>query len=193
MIKAMLRPIFKRFWGLFVSMAFVSMLSIGLLCAFASAISNLRTSYSSYISSSQNVDAQVTTSFSSKSYLEGIKEVEGVKNVDMRLAIDTILEKNDGRKITSRLYSFNEETDVIFHRHVIKQIERTTEPNTYNVSVIRKFAENNNFDVGSTFKIGFFNIYVTCYVCEVIETPEGIYPRTNDYIWSDNQDFGYYN
>ena len=191
MIKAMLRPIFKRFWGLFVSMAFVSMLSIGLLISFASTISNLRATYRSYLSTSQNVDAQITTSFTLKTFLEDIKEVEGVKNVDKRLAIDTILEKNDGRKITSRIYSFNEETDVIFKRNIVKQIEKTNQPNTYNVSVVRKFAENNKFDVGSTFKMGFFNIYVNCYVNEIIETPEGIYPRTNDYIWSDNHDFGY--
>ena len=95
MIKAMLRPIFKRFWGLFVSMAFVSMLSIGLLISFASTISNLRATYRSYLSTSQNVDAQITTSFTLKTFLEDIKEVEGVKNVDKRLAIDTILEKND--------------------------------------------------------------------------------------------------
>jgi ABC-type antimicrobial peptide transport system permease subunit len=34
-------------------------------------------------------------------------------------------------------------------------------------------------------------MYANFYIAEIVETPEGIYPRANNYIWSDNHDFGY--
>ena len=36
-----------------------------------------------------------------------------------------------------------------------------------------------------------FKTYVNLHVNEIIETPEAIQPRVNNYLWSDNSDFGY--
>ena len=53
MIRTMLKPFLKKFLGLFISMAFVSMLAIGLLTAFASTIYNLKTTFRAYMESNE--------------------------------------------------------------------------------------------------------------------------------------------
>lgn len=194
MIKTMIKPIFKRFIGLFISMAFVSMLSIGLLCAFASMITNVRSTFDNYVNEYQDVDLQLTFDMpTAKDTVDDYLIVDGspIKRYDKRFAIDMYLEKENGRKITSRLFSYDEENDTVFNRRILKKAKESYHEGYYDVSVISKFANNNEFKIGSTFKIGFLGIYINCYVSEIVETPEGIYPRSNEYIWSDNRDFGY--
>ena len=71
MFKTMLKPFFKRFIGLFISMVFVSMLSSGLLVSFTSAMTNLKSSYRAYKEDYGSVDALVTTDFTARSVYEG--------------------------------------------------------------------------------------------------------------------------
>ena len=49
MLRTMFKPFFKRFVGLFISMVFVSMLSISLLCCFGSVIINLKRTYANFL------------------------------------------------------------------------------------------------------------------------------------------------
>ena len=67
MIKSMLKPFLKRFIGLFISMVFVSTISIGLLCAFVSALMNLGETYTRYLKDYDKLDCQISTSFFEKS------------------------------------------------------------------------------------------------------------------------------
>ena len=62
MIKIMFKPFFKRYAGLFVSMVFVSVLSIGMLCAFASTLFHLQTEFKGYLKEYESVDAIFKTS-----------------------------------------------------------------------------------------------------------------------------------
>ena len=189
MIKALFRSFFKRFLGLFLSMMFVSALSISLLSAFGSTIINLKNSYRDYLDEYGYVDTLVSTKFTKRLNLNDLKNEESVQDVDIRLTIDSFLQKKDGRIITSRLFSYNEETDKIFKKYVLSSTEKSADK--INVSVPRKFALNNDFKLGDTIKLGYFGMYIDFYIYEIIETAEGIYPRANDYVWSDNYDFGY--
>ena len=189
MIGTMLKPFFKKFFGLFVSMVFVSLLSIGLLCCFGSVITNLRHTYENYLENYGMIDEQVTTSYMKRSklisYTEGIEEIEAV---DARLTMDCYLKKED-RTIVARIFSYNENENQIFGRYVSKSVP--IDQDKVNVSIASKYALNNNFKAGDTIQLGFLNYYTDFYVCEIVETAEGIYPRANDYVWSDNSDFGY--
>ena len=191
MIKAMLKPFFKKFFGLFISMVFVSMLSVGLLTCFGSCIINVRNNYQSFVTECQDMDEQITTSFTNRENLtNAVKEVEGVKTIEARLAIDCYLYK-DERTIVSRVFSYNENETIIFNYKpcIIKSVERNKD--LVNIGVTEKFAKNNGFELGQTIKLGFFDKYEKFYISEIVNTPEGIYPRANNYIWSDNYDFGY--
>ena len=189
MLSRMFRPFFKRFLGLFISMTFVSMLSVGLLISFATTITNLKTTYNNYLNSYGYVDAQIKTNFAERDKIEGVKNLEGVEKADVRLTLDCYLKKNDGRTITSRIFSFNEEKNELFKRYVLSSCEK--KQGVINASIVRKFAENNNIKIGDTLKVGYFNRYVDIYINEIIETPEAMYVRANDYILSDSQDFGF--
>ena len=189
MIKIMFKPFFKKYWGLFVSMVFVSALSIAMLCAFGSNISNLQKTCNTYLKEYQNVDAMVKTSFVKREDLNDIEDVEGVDHVDFRLTIDARLKREDGRVLTARVFSMNEKENNIFKPYVVSSIDR--KENFVNVSVLKRFADNNNIKLGDIIEVGYFKIYIKLHVNEIVETPEGIQARANDYVWSDSTDFGY--
>ena len=191
MIKAMLKPFFKMFIGLFISMVFVSMLSVGLLSCFGSCMINVKKEYQNFVAEYQDMDEQITTGFHSRNNLvEIVKSVDGVKEVDARLAIDCYLYKeNEDRTIVSRVFTYNETTNTLLKRYVLKSIEPNKE--MVNIGVSEKFAKNNKFELGQTIKLGFLEMYQEFYINEIVNTPEAIYPRANNYIWSDNYDFGY--
>lgn len=190
MVKMMLKPFFKRFLGLFISMVVVSALSIGLLASFASAISNLTSTYKSYLSNYESIDAVVKTDILLRDDISTFSsEIDNVKNIDARLTLDAYLKKSDGRIITSRIFTFNEKENKCFKRYILSSIEKSNDK--INISVVRKFADNNNFKLGDTLQIGYFGLFLDFYINEIVETPEAIQARANEYVWSDNTDFGY--
>jgi len=189
MIKIMFKPFFKRYAGLFVSMVFVSMLSIAMLCAFASTLFHLQSEFKRYLKEYENVDAIFKTMVVERDTIVGVEQVEGVAQVDYRLTLDIRMVNSKGRVITTRAYTFNEEDNQVFKRYIVEQTERKVD--AVNVSIIRKFAENNDLKLGDEIKIGYFKSYIPLYINEIIETPEAIQSRANDYVWSDNSDFGY--
>ena len=189
MIKIMFKPFFKRFWGLFFSMAFVSALSIAMLCAFASNMTNLQNTYKTYLEDYENIDGIVKTGLTEKEELQGIKDVEGVRDVDYRLTLDARMKKEDGRILTTRIFTFNESENNVFKPYVLSSIDRKSD--MVNVSIIRKFAENNHLSLGDIIEVGYFKMYIKLHINEIVETPEGIQVRANDYVWGDASDFGY--
>ena len=205
MLKIMLRPFFKRFLGLFVSMVFVSMLSVALLCCFGSSIVNTKNNYINYVTEYQDMDELVSTQFVRRENLDCLNELDDViDKYDSRLTVDCYLKKPN-RTLVARVFSYDDDSNSefqnkVFKRYVLESVPYVTEiktddnqiiPIAANVSVCRKFAKNNNFKTGDVIQLGFFNMYANFHIAEIVETPEGIYPRANNYIWSDNHDFGY--
>ena len=188
MIRTMLKPFLKKFIGLFISMVFVSSLAIGLFCSFSSTISNLQKTFGTYIDDYGKINAVANINFSEKSQFADITSVDGVKAVEYRLTMDAFLKKSNGRTITARLFTFKED-DTILKRYILESCEPSADK--INVSVVRKFAENNGFKPGDSLQIGYFGLFLNFYINEIVETPEAIQARANNYVWSDNTDFGY--
>ena len=194
MIRTMFKPFFKRFFGLFISMVFVSMLAVALLSCFGSCIIDVRNNYKEFVRDYQNVDELVSTEFTMREKLLSITELDEVEKADARLVVDCYLRKTkeDGsadKTIVARVFSYNEKTNTIFKRYPVKTAPLSEE--YVNISVTEKYARNNNFQVGQVVQLGFFEMYENFYISEIVATPEAIYPRANDYVWSDNSDFGY--
>ena len=187
MIRILLKPFLKKYLGLFISMVFVSMLSVSLLCAFGSTIVNVKENYHSFVNNYENVDGIISYDYTTIDKIEKIKEIEEIESIDTRIVIDTYL-KNEGRMLVGRLFSYSE-TDPIFKKYVVEEVE--PDDASINLSVSRKFARNNNIHVGEYITVSMFNETADLYISEIVETPEGIYPRANNYVWSDNYDFGY--
>ncbi len=190
MIRTMLKPVLKKYFGLFISMAFVSMLSIGLLSSFVSTILNLKETFQTYIRENGNISAVASLGLTKIEDIGDIAAaVDEVESVEYRLSIDAFLKKEDGRTITVRLFTMKDDDSSVVKRYYIDRCDPSDK--MVNVSVVRKFAENNGFKVGDIISIGYFGIYANCYINEIIETPEAIQARANNYVWSDNTDFGY--
>ena len=192
MIKTIFWPFFKRFFGLFISMVFVSMLSVGLLCCFGSVMLNLSRTYKDYLNNYGDIDCLYATQYNTRSTLETVAELPEVKEIYSRFTLDAYVKRAD-RTILGRIHSYDDtnENSLLFKRYVLQQTEKTTENGVYNVSVARKFAKNNKFALGDIIEVGYLDYFVKCYISEIVETAEGIYPRANNYIWTDNFDFGY--
>lgn len=192
MIRAIFWPFFKRFFGLFVSMVFVSMLSVGLLCCFGSTMLNVSKNYKDYINNYGDIDVLYATKYTLRESLETINELEEVEESYSRLTLDAYVKKED-RSILARIFSYDDENahTKLFQRHILEETTKTTENGVYNISIARKYAKNNGFKLGDIIEIGYVNYFLQFYVSEIVETAEGIYPRANNYVWSDNFDFGY--
>lgn len=187
MIKTLLKPFLKKYLGLFISMVFVSLLSVALLCSFGSTIVNVNNDYNSFVKNYEDVSGIIAYDYTTKDKIEKIKEIEEIELIDTRIVIDTYL-KNEGRTLVGRVFSYRED-DEIFKRYVVEKKDDSL--GNVNISVSRKFARNNNFKVGEYLTLSLFDKDFSFYISEIVETPEAIYPRANNYVWSDNYDFGY--
>lgn len=182
-------------------MSFVSMLAIGLLVCFGSTIINLDAKYTQYLNEYGQVDEQISTNLYQREELKKLKtNVQGIKNLDVRFSLDTYLKKSEApgeKTLTARIFSYNEKENEVFKRYVLQHVEPNYEKDEndfykyVNAGITRKFSNNNQIKVGDTLVIGYSNVYIKLFINEIVETTEGIYPRANEYIWSDNQGFGY--
>lgn len=189
MIKYLFKPFFKRFLGLFISMVFVSSLSIMLLTSFASGITNLKRSFKDYVKDNQDIAAITKISVTKRKDIGDITNVEGVDKVEYRVVLDAFMKKDSGKNTTVRLMTFKDDADTILKRYIVDQVELNDE--MPNISLTNKFARNNNIKCGDVVKLGYFKTFIEFYVNEIIETPEAIQPRINEYVWNDSTDFGY--
>ena len=192
MLKRVFKPFFKRFIGLFISMSFVSLLAITLLVTFGSSMTTLRKSYGDYLTNYEDVDELVTARYGDrKTMVDTAKSVEGVAKINPRLSLDIFVKKEDNSTIMSRVFSYDEDKDTIFKRCIESSVEPYTGEEKFNISISQKFANNNNFKLGDTIQLGYLNFFVDFYIYEIVNTPEGITPRVNDYVWTDSYNFGY--
>lgn len=189
MIKRLLWPLIKRFKGLFISMCFVSMLAIGLLMAFTNVYINLGQTYPAYIEKYNAASLTISTDLKDMSGdIEDVKNLNGVEQAEYRLSFDCYLKKEDGRQITSRIFTYREDNEI--NRLFFKERKVEVPNDLPYIYVESRFAKNNNFKAGDEIALGAFGLYIPFRIREIVQGPETIYIRVKDYIWSDNTDFG---
>lgn len=189
MVKKMLWPMIKRFKGLFISMCFVGMLALGLLMAFTNTYINLQQTYPHYFNEFGAPNVTIQTGFADYTEeLTYINNMEDVSVAEARISLDCYLKRPDGRQLTTRIHTTRDNSK-LNKLYVVK--ETTIPEGELWVSVEARFAENNNFNVGDTISVGAFGIFLPAKIKNIVETPETIYVRVKDYIWSDNDDFGF--
>ena len=120
MIRMIFKSFFKRFFGLFISMSFVSMLAIGLLIAFGSSLINLNDRYNMFLNEYGYIDEQISTGLEERETLKTLKDnVQGIDTLDIRFSLDTYLKKSESpteKTLTARIFSYNEEENKVFKR-----------------------------------------------------------------------------
>ena len=171
-------------------MVFVGMLAFGLLMAFTNTYLNISYTYPHYFDEYGAPTVTVQTDFHDASgELEYMKKIEGVKNAETRITLDCYLKRSDGRQLTTRIHTTKENATV--NKLFIKETTNNLKADDLWVSVESRFAKNNNFKVGDTIGLGAFGMFLNVKIKNIVESPETIYVRVKEYIWSDNNDFGF--
>ena len=171
-------------------MIFVGMLAFGLLMAFTNTYINLNNTYPHYFNEYGAPTVTVETDFHDVSgELEYMKKIDGVNDAETRITLDCYLKRSDGRQITSRIHTTkpNATVNKLF---IQKTTDQIAEDDLW-VSVESAFANNNGFKPGDTIGLGAFGMFLDVKIKNIVESPETIYVRVKDYIWSDNKDFGF--
>ena len=187
MIKTYLKPLFKRFLGLFLSMAAVSMLAISLMICFLTGIGNLAIELTEYRDAYGDADGMIDTSLVERSKFAGLEDLPEIVDADSRLVSYGNLKREDGRVLTCRVLSHHSQ-DSIYQLYFDQQDLREGSPDVFLESV---YAEHNGYQLGDVIQIGYYGFFLDCRVGAIVKTPESMYVRAEDYIWSDNYDFGY--
>ncbi|MBQ7243947.1 MAG: ABC transporter permease [Bacilli bacterium] len=210
MVRKLLWPLFKRFKGLFFSMCFSGMLALGLLIAFTNSYLNLTLTYPKYFDEYGSPTVLVDTDYRDASAeLADIRGLDGVEAAEARLSFDCHLRRQDEREVTSRLFTYSVESPLnkLYVKESLSAEELSAMRSQYEsiqnpedilnfesvmwVSIDATFARNNSIKLGDTVQIGLLDTYLPVKVGKLILSPETIYIRVQDYIWSDSIDFGF--
>lgn len=189
MIRLLLGSYIKRFFSIFITLIFISGLSAGVFNAFLSAKDHLSQDPIRFFQEYGYVDEQVSLVLDEREEYADLRDIEGVAAVDMRLSFDVHLLKEDGRTINSRIITYSDSDDEIMKRHIVEELPRIEDE--YNVAVSNKYAKNNNFKVGDSIKLTVSGLSRYFYINKIVDTVEGVYPTYNQYVWTDDYDFGY--
>ncbi len=189
MIRLLLRSYIKRFISVFLALIIIGGVSAGIFNAFLSAKEHLVHDPSRFFNEYGYINEQVSLTIDEREEYMNLYDVEGVASIDMRLSFDVHLEKDDGRTINSRIVTYSNHKDEIMKRYVVSELPR--KENEYNVAVSNKYAQNNGFKVGDKIKLTLYSFSYSFYINSIVDTVEGVYPVFNQYVWSDDYDFGY--
>lgn len=189
MIRLLLRSYIKRFFSIFLALIFISGLSAGLFNSFLSAKEHLVNDPNRFFTEYGYIDEQVSLKLDEREEFNDLYNLEGVSSIDMRLSFDVHLKKSDGRTINSRLVTYNNGKDEIMKRYI--ESESPRKEGEFNVAVSNKFAKNNGFKVGDNIELTISKLSQSFYINAIVDTVEGVYPSFNQYVWTDDYDFGY--
>ena len=189
MIRLLLRSYIKRFLSIFLALIFIAGLSAGIFNAFLSAKGHLSNDPNRFFNEYGYIDEQISITLDEREEYMDLYDVEGVESIDMRLSFDVHLKKNDGRTINSRLVTYSNNDNEILKHYVVSELPR--KENEFNVAVSNKYAQNNGFKVGDNITLTLSSLSYSFYINSIVDTVEGIYPTFNQYVWTDDYDFGY--
>ena len=186
LIRRMLMPLIREYFRLFLSMIVVSCLGIALMAGLSGAFYALENGFSDYLDMYGYANVCITTSPSPKQLCEELGALEGVLQVDGRMAADFPL-KAGGYQLTARVFSVSPDSEQRFY--VREETEASsTLPELY---VEADFAQANGIASGDELELKLANTYQKFQVQKIVSTPEAISTVQNAYFWGNNSDFGY--
>lgn len=189
MIRLLLRSYIKRFISIFIALIVIGGVSAGIFNAFLSAKEHLVNDPSRFFNEYGYIDEQISLTLDEREEYMDLYDIEGIASIDMRLSLDVHLQKDDGRIINSRVVTYSNSVSEIMKHYVVSELPR--KEGEYNVAISNKFAKNNGFKVGDKINLTFYSFSYSFYINSIVDTVEGVYPMLNQYVWTDDYDFGY--
>ena len=185
-MRRMILPIIKKYWKLLLSTVLVSALGCGIMIGMSSSYTSLERSLNDYVTGHRYPDAYITTDVVNRRLAEDVLAIEGVDTVNTRLCGDTVLLDANGRYLSVRVFSYNENDLQKFH------IWRSAETDGRDSIMLEcNFAEDNGIEVGSevSFRVG--DEMRTYLVSAIVSAPETLKVQITEGSFGSNSDFGY--
>lgn len=186
MEKKMILPVIKKYWKLLLSTLIVTALGCAMMMGLSSAHKSLENTLESYVDDYNYPDAQIVTEVTNSKKIEELNKIEGIKEINTRLVLDTIMISPSGKYLSTRVFSYNDED---FQKmHVWSSIDNNEENS---IMLEHNFAEDNNIKVGDKVKFKIEEEYREYTVSKIISLPEALSTKITDKSWGANSDFGY--
>ena len=176
----------KKYWKLLLSMLLVSAFGSASLTGLGSGYLSLKEALYLYVREGGYPDAFVTTDVTKRGQMEALKAIPSVAEVNARLIGDLVLVNGEGRYLSIRAMSFDEDEYQIFH------FWERADQGTYDPIYLEyNFAKTAGISVGDTVRIkvgGEFREYA---VTGIVSRPETLSMEPSDDASISSNDFGY--
>lgn len=176
--------IWKKFFKVLLSNVIIISLGVALLFGSMNGLASVHLSMDTFLRENHYPDIRIVTDVEDKSLLDRFDKKK-YKEIDSRLSISTILKK-EKQIISVKASTYGDQNKNDFY--VWK--ERKNISGNYDISVEKKFSENNNIDLGDivTLKIG--DDYYKFYVSKIISIPEAMVSVPINGLWGNINDYG---
>ena len=186
MRKFLFHAICKKYWKLLLSMLLVSAFGCATLTGLAGGYLSLKEALDLYVQEGGYPHAFITTDVTERGRMEALKAVPGVEEVNARLIGDLVLVNWDGRYLSIRAMSFDEDEFQQFYFW-----ERADQSAYDPIYLEYNFAKNAGINAGDTVRIkvgGEFRAYT---VMGIVSRPETLSMEPSDDVSISSDDFGY--
>ena len=185
-MKKMYFPIIRKYWKLFLATMLITAIGCAFTGGLAGSYAILEDALISFVRNYNYPDALITTEVTDRSRLSAIREVPGVRAVNARLCGDTVLQSADGRYLSIRAFSVND--DDIERFRVFESAEGN---GLYEMDVEHDFAEGNGIHAGDVLLVKAADEWKEIFVRAIVSCPETITVQPTNDSWDLNADFGY--
>lgn len=186
MIWSMLKAIIRRYFKVFLAMVAVTALAASVLLGLTSAVRNTWAAFVEFKDRYGYADGTLSTELAPKRYIRALEELDGVKDVDSRIAVNGYMRA--GESLSTVLICTYLDSDY-YDRYAAGQVEARED--LVNVGLEKRFAQNNGISAGDEITIYLYGQEMPAFVQSVVYTPETVYVNPNPYLLADTTHFGY--
>ncbi|MCQ2751911.1 MAG: ABC transporter permease [Coriobacteriales bacterium] len=184
LIKQYLLPLIKKQKLLFIAMAIMSALTFGMFVGSSYAYDNYKISSDNYFNGYNYPSAFITTDFTSEASFDSLKDVEGVKDYDIRF--HNLFNINiDDEYLNVVLNTFKQD-DFTKYANMSDYVEAED----FGIYVDQQFADAHNIKAGDTVNLGKNGQFCSCTVSQIVLNPECFCVYALGDIRTDNIGYG---
>ena len=176
--------IWKKFFKVLLSNIIIISLGVSLLFGSMNGLSSVHISMDKFLKENHYPDIRIITNIEDQELINNFNEEE-YKNLDSRLSISTILKK-EKEIISVKASTYTDQNNNDFY--VWK--EQKNNSGNYDISVEKKFSENNNINLGDTLSLRIGEDYYKFNVSKIVSIPEAMVNIPVNGLWGNINDYG---
>lgn len=185
MIKTLLGPVFRKYLRIIIAMTVVTALAIGIYTGLSGSYVSFDKSINAYLDSYSYADVVLITNPTAANIKSKLEGIEGVTQVNQRMIYDASVRLPNTRMVSARFYYY--QPDNFLDMYVWKEGKTDGE---FNVSVEKKFADNNNLSVGDYIEVILNGKTQKVCIEKLVSAPECISNVKDEYSLGESADFG---